>query len=108
MSKWNPLNWFKKAAKFVSTAFVIVFGEQAAKLFAKAAKSMLKTALGAIAMAVVSELEFENLTNNEKREEAVKRIIARAKGEGVAFKTSLVRQLIEIAVERLKGAAESE
>lgn len=108
MSKWNPLNWFKKAGKFVSMAFVVVFGSRAAKLFAKAAKSMLKTALGTIAMAVVAELNLENLSNDEKREEAVRRILARAKSEGVAFKTSLIRQLIEMAVERLKGAAESE
>ena len=101
-------NWFKRFLKKVSKAFVIVFGSKVAKRFAKASKSLLKTALGSIALSVVAELELSNLSTAEKRQQAFNRIVARAKSEGIVYKASLINIAIEFAVQRLKGAAESE
>ena len=67
-------------------------------------KNLLKSALGAIVQQVVGELQYENLTTGEKREEAVKRIIAQAKSQGLGFSESVIRYLIETVVLRLKDS----
>lgn len=55
-----------------------------------------------IANQVVTELNYENLTNDEKRKEAIKRISERALAQGNSVKESLIRLAIELAVAALK------
>lgn len=67
-------------------------------------KGLLKSAQGAIVSSVVAELEnARELTSEEKRAEALKRIQAKFKEEGLEFSESLSRLLLEIVVARLKA-----
>lgn len=95
---------FKKIGSFFKKAFVAVFGSDAAAKFAEAAKAMLKSAFGSIVIAVVQELDEANLSSAEKREEAVKRIALSAIEQGLNVKESFIRLMVEIAVQRLRGA----
>lgn len=98
-----------KVFKFVGSFFAMI-GKgvwQAVKnlVTSDQVKAMLKTAQGKIVAAVVAELDATNLSSDEKRAEALKRIAAACKAEGLEFRESFVRLLLELAVARLKAAA---
>lgn len=98
---------FKAIGGFFKKAFIGIFGSEAARQFAEAAKAMLASTFGAIVLGVVQELSFENLSTAEKREEAVRRIAAAAISKGLNVRESMIRLLIEIAVQSLKGVVPS-
>lgn len=95
--------FFKKAGRFFKRIAVGLFGKSALKKLAAAAKAMLKTAVGRIAVKVVFELEGGHLTDIQKAKEALKRIRQAAKDARIETKDSLINLLIEFAVARLKG-----
>ena len=94
---------FKKVGKFFKQIAVKMFGKKALNKLVSAARAMLKTELGKVAWAVVAELESGNLTNGQKKREAIKRIKQAAKDSGIQTKDSLIDLLIGFAVARLKG-----
>jgi 3'-phosphoadenosine 5'-phosphosulfate sulfotransferase len=68
-------------------------------------KSLLKSALGKIVVRVVTELEnVPNMTGEEKRTEAIKRITAEAAAAGIEVKTKVRNLIIEIVVNKLSLA----
>ena len=95
--------FFRKIGRFFKKIAAAMFGKSALKKLAAAAKAMLKTAVGRIAVKVVFELEEGNLTDIQKAKEALKRIRQAAKDAGIETKDSLINLLIEMAVARLKG-----
>ena len=98
----SVLHFFKHIGVTVSTAFVLLFGIDAAHTFAVGASGLLKTDLGKIAMVAVEEAESLS-TGAEKRSAAFAKIVAAMKAQGLNAKDSLVNMLIELAVGRLKG-----
>ena len=55
------------------------------------------------AVQTVLDLENSDLTDNEKRKEAFKRIVAEAKTRGLTYTDSAINFLIELAVQKLKA-----
>lgn len=72
-------------------------------LTSDAVVELLASAQGEIVQEIVSELQFENLSSEEKRKEALKRIGEAFKTEGLEFKESLVRLILEVVVARFKA-----
>jgi hypothetical protein len=106
MGFWKKFKgFFRTVYKGARKAFVPVFGVEALRNLTATTKSMLTSSLGAIVEQVVTELKYENLSNAEKREEAYRRIYDRATSEGVEFKESYARLLIELVVQRLRGVS---
>ena len=104
---WNDVkHFFKRFANGWKRVMIRIFGKDALKALGVAAKKLLKSELGKIVMAVVAELVQSNLSNSEKREEALRRIKDQAKESGLEYKTGIINLLIELAVNRLKGAVE--
>ena len=66
------------------------------------AVELLLAQLKDIAIQTVSELENTDLTNEQKRTEAFKRIGEYAKGKGLQVKDSLINLIIEIALQYVK------
>jgi len=67
------------------------------------AKQVIIAQLKDIAMQAVTEMSFENLTNEEKRKEAMIRISSYAKDKGIDASESIVGLVTELAVQMLKG-----
>ena len=59
--------------------------------------------LATIAMIIVKELSASNLSNAEKREQAVVKLTARVIQEGWKFGESAIRIVIEMAVQKMKA-----
>lgn len=96
-------HFFKHCAVGVSEAFVAIFGSDAAHTFAVGAESMLKSALGVIVTEVVAEVQ--NVASGvDKRGLAFDKISITAKSAGIQAGDSIINMLIELAVNRLKGA----
>ena len=95
--------FFKKFAKGFRKVFNRIFGEGALSALGLAALELFKSELGRIALAVVTELQFENLTSAEKRNAAIDRIKEQAKESGLEYTEGFIRLLIEVAVNRLKS-----
>lgn len=93
----------KVAVVGVAHGFVALFGSDVAKQFASASIALLKSAVGAIVMQVVTELANGDLSSSAKREEALAQILALAASKGIAVAESEARMLIEIAVQFVKG-----
>lgn len=99
----------KKIAKTAAWPFVAlakaVFSPRGRALLSLAAQAALKTPLGLLVQAVVEEIaNIRNLeTGAEKHAAAFEKIVAEAKARKLDWKESLVRLLIELAVQRLKG-----
>jgi hypothetical protein len=99
----NILGWLHKVITTASAVFISLFGAQAAHNFAAAALGILKSDLGKIALQVVTELQHaSNLTNDQKRTEAVARITLAAAAAGIDASTHLIRLLVELAVSAIK------
>lgn len=54
------------------------------------------------ALEVVTSLSASDITNEEKRAEAFKRITEKLKAKGIEIRDSLINTAIEIAVQKLK------
>ncbi|HEY0797432.1 MAG TPA: phage holin, LLH family [Acidisarcina sp.] len=87
----------------VAHGFVGLFGSDAAKQFATASLALLKSAIGAIVMKVVTDLANGDLSSSAKREQALAEILALAAAQGISVAESEARMLIEIAVQFVKG-----
>jgi hypothetical protein len=99
----NIFSWLHRVITQASSVFISLFGAQAAHNFAAAALGILKTDLGKIVLQVVTELQHaSNLTNDQKRAEAVARIIKAAAAAGIEASTHMVNLLIEVAVSAIK------
>jgi len=99
MSFWSRFSgFFKRAAAGI---FDLV------KRFVQSedVRDLLSTALGQIVQSAVVQLQYENLSSADKREAAVQQVIGQAKASGLEFKESVVRLLLELAVQRLKSAS---
>ena len=92
-------NWFKKTA-------VNIFDLVKAFVRSDQVRDLFRTELGQIVQAVVAELKYENITNDEKREAAVGRILTKAVESGLDVKEGLVRFLIELSIQRLKAVGQ--
>ena len=104
VSVWSAIgHFFKHIGVVVSEVFVKLFGADAAHNFAVAAESLIKTDLGAIAMAAVGEASLL-ASGVDKRAAAFSKIAAAAKGKGLDIKDSIINLLIEMCVQRLKGS----
>jgi len=90
---------FSWIATFFSRVFNLV----------KPAVNKLATEVGELvldyAIAVVSDLEAEDLLNEEKREIAANRIRGQLKDKGLEARESLINYAIETAVQLLKDKA---
>jgi ATP:corrinoid adenosyltransferase len=92
-------SFFKKLGKGIGSA-VVSF------LKSDAVKGLLKTAEGQIVAAVVADMaNVADLSPEQRRGEALKRIAKEFAKAGLTFKESLARLLIEVVVSRLKGQA---
>jgi hypothetical protein len=96
-------HFFKHIAVIVSDAFVKLFGADIAHTFAVGAESLLHSELGKIAWTAVQEAQAL-ATGTEKNAAAFAKIVAAAKAAGIEATDSIVNMLIEIAVQKLKGA----
>lgn len=70
----------------------------------QAAKSL--TVLLPIALAIVAELAATGLSNKDKQQEAVKKLIDAAAKEGIAAGLSVINLTVEMAVAQLKASTE--
>ena len=94
----SVFSWFKKA-------FKNIFEHVKAFIQSDAVKDLFKEELGKITQGVVAELSqanFTDLSNDEKRKEAFNRIKSTAAASGIEFRDGIVGLLIELAVQRLK------
>jgi hypothetical protein len=96
-------HFFKHLAVLVSDGFIAIFGSDAAHSFAAGAEGLLHTALGQIALTAVQEVEAL-ASGVEKRAAAFTKITDAAKSAGIAVTESVISMLIELAVQRVKGA----
>lgn len=100
----------KAIGKAVATPFVklfrAVFSVAGQKLLARAAQAALKTPLGGLVLAVVEEIENlkQGETGAEKHAAALQKILQEAARLKLQWKESFVNLLIELAVQRMKGA----
>jgi len=103
-SFWTKIgHFFHNAGVVVSEIFIKIFGEDAAHNLAAAAEGILKTELGKIAWTAVQEAEAL-AAGTDKRSAAFAAIAAAAKAAGIETKDSIINMLIELCVQRLKGA----
>lgn len=103
MSWFNSLiNWVKGAKAKVSEFFVAVLGQDAAKQLGDATVTALQTALGVIVKDAVIAVSSLQIGSDAKRGEAFNRIVTDAKSQGLAFSSSLINMLIELAVQQLQ------
>jgi len=96
---------FKKIWKKIKNVFVSVWGQ---------VKEFLKTAIPQVvaiifldlkdfAIQVVSELELKDISNEEKRKQALEKIKEEAKKRGFELKDRIVNLLIELALNYIKN-----
>jgi energy-converting hydrogenase Eha subunit B len=96
MGFWGKIGgFFKGVAVFLKDAIV-------GFLKSDAVKDVLKTAEGKIINAIVVELSLSNLSNAEKRAEALARSKAAIVAAGLEAKDSWLNLVIELAVNVLK------
>ena len=96
--------WFKSTAIKVSHVFVTIFGSDAAKAFGTAAYRMLQSEAGKIVQKSVLAIASLKLGAEESRKAAFDDAVAQTKASGISVGTSLINLLIEMAVQKLKGA----
>jgi len=100
-------SWFGKAKTEVGSAFVKLFGQEAAQQFGTGVKAVLSTALGAIvtdAVAATATLTLDPVTGKpvtpaDKQVAAFKQVMATTKANGISVSASVVNMLIELAVQ---------
>jgi hypothetical protein len=98
------VTFFKKEVAAVNTEFTTIVGPDAAAKFEAEVESILKTSIGKIAVSVVAGIKSvaNDLTDTQKRDQAVEQILALAKAQGLNVTTSVVHLFIELAVSYLK------
>jgi len=98
-------HFFKKVEVKVSSAFIYLFGKQAAENFATSAEALLKSAFGVIVADAVGLIEQSNplAAPADKRQAAFAKITADVKTAGISVTSSIINLAIEIAVSALKG-----
>jgi hypothetical protein len=98
-------NTTKQTVVIVNLKFVQLVGSEKANAFKKEAISILKTDLGKIVLSVVAGIKAvgSNLSNDDKRKEALAQILALAKTQGVTATESIVNLFIELAVTALNN-----
>lgn len=105
-------SWLRKRVKrltaAVSKALAFLLGKEARDAYADFVAATLKTAFGQMALEVVANLSYQNLTNSQRRKEALRRIIAAAAELGEPIPERLARALLEAALERVKQIAEAD
>ena len=87
----------------VAQGFEVLFGSAAAKQFGSASAALLKSAIGAIVVKVVEDLQNTDLSSSAKRDSAIAQVLALAAQEGITVLESEARMLIEIAVPLVKS-----
>jgi hypothetical protein len=90
ISTWFKDTFFPKLKTFLKAVFT-------------SAVSIAVASIKDTVQEVVNELNFENLTNAEKRNEAYKRVVAKLKEEGKEVGENIIRMTIEMAVAALKN-----
>ena len=97
--------WFKKAFVKVSQVFVAIFGSDAAKAFGEAAYHLLQSEAGKIVeKAVIATASLKLGSGEDARKAAFDAAASQVKASGINIGTSLLNLLIEVAVQKLKGA----
>lgn len=98
----NPITWlvslFNKVQATIQPFLSKVFNAAMNAFIAK----LWETAVEAVEAAG----KLEDLSNAEKRKEAVKRVIESAKANGIEYKDSMVNLLVEMAVAYWKSLQE--
>jgi hypothetical protein len=103
---WNKFfQPVKKVYLAADQAFIKLVGQNQAITFKQEALGILKSDLGKIALSVVAGIKVvgSNLSDTEKRQEALTQILALAKVQGVTASESIVNLFIELAVTALKN-----
>lgn len=102
-SFWQSIKgFFTKVGYYVAEGFTKLFGKDAAQHFAVASVAILKSELGKIATAAVTEAAAM-AAGTDKRAAAFAKIGAQAKAAGIEAKDSIVNMLIELATQTVKG-----
>jgi len=103
------MSWIQKVSDFihggavkVSQMFIWLFGHDAAVAFGHDALVLLKSDLGKIVVAVVSEVAAMQVGADSKTV-AFSKIKAASTAAGIDAKDSIINLLIELAVGALKG-----
>jgi len=100
MSFWEKLkNVLKMVTNWLGKTFSAIFKTVSKKVF----NELLE-----FAIEVCGDLDYEEMTNAEKRKKAFAEIKDRAVSKGVALRSSLVNLLIELAVAYLKDKIEDD
>lgn len=95
----------KKIVHAIGAAFVKVFGAKAASDFAHAAEQLLMTDFGKVVFSIVEALQGFATANGgvAANAAAFKAIGNAAVAAGFDLKDSMIKMLIELAVQKLKG-----
>jgi hypothetical protein len=96
-------HFVKHVAVFVSDTFVKIFGSDIAHNFAVAAEGLLHTAIGQLALSVVTEVG-QVMGGAEARAAAFDKIKTGAEQAGIIVGESIINMLIEICVQKVKGS----
>lgn len=96
---------FKVIAKGIAHGFVALVGSDVAKAFVNAAKGILKTPIGQLALDAVTAIESLSPTasNHDKRAAAFAKLTADALTAGLTVSESMANLLLEVAVSVVKG-----
>jgi hypothetical protein len=89
--------------KFITSGFIALFGEDAAKRFVKDSYTLLQSGIGKIVSQVVKDLNDTALDSSAKREAAVKQVLEASRQQAIQVAESEVRLLIELAVQFVQG-----
>jgi hypothetical protein len=103
-SIWSAIgHFFHNVEVVISDAFVSLFGADAAHNFAAGAEALIKTQLGQLALAAVTEAQAL-AAGTDKRAAAFSKITADATSAGLQVKDSIVNMLIELCLQKVKGS----
>jgi hypothetical protein len=91
------------SAIFVKDGFVAIFGSDAAHAFAVGAESLMHTAIGQLALSVVTEVG-QVMGGAEARAAAFDKIKTGAEQAGIIVGESIINLLIEVCVQKVKGS----
>ena len=102
---WGGIEW---VAVHVKEGFVKLFGEQAAKDFAKASLELLKSNAGQVVLTAVAGLmNVQGMSGADKKAAAFKEVVGGLEKQGVQLGKDIaeseINLLIETSVNALKG-----
>jgi hypothetical protein len=100
---------FQALGHVLASAFVAVFGAQAASDFAKAAQKILASDFGKVVLTTVEGLQGVAVSQGGAvaRDKAISDIATSAKSAGLDIKDSMIALLVELAVQKLKGTLDA-